>query len=333
MAEPATALHVVAIGNAIVDIIARCEDDFLSAHGMAKGHMRLVDGTEADRIYGQMGPALESSGGSAANTMAGVASFGGRAGFIGRVAQDQFGAIFQHDIRSIGVAFDTSPAHGDEPTARSLILVTPDGERTMNTHLGVSPQLGMADIAPQHIQAAEILYLEGYLFDRAEAKAAFHHAADLAKSSGRRVALSLSDAFCVDRHRADFLQFIHDRVDIVFANQEEALHLFEVRDFDAAAEQISRIVDLAAITRSAMGSVLIAGGERLAVPAFAVAEVVDTTGAGDLYAAGVLYGLATGLSLERSGQLGSLAAAEIISHVGARPEADLRALAQSHGLL
>ena len=324
---------VVAIGNAIVDIIGRCDDDFLARHGAPKGHMRLVDAKTSAALYGAMGPAVEISGGSAANTMVGVASFGGRAAFIGKIAGDEFGRIFRHDIKAAGVAFETAPVNGKAPTSRSLILVTPDGERTMNTFLGISTELDHGEVRADLIAQSSIVYLEGYLFDRPDAKAAFRQAAAVAKKAGRRVALTLSDGFCVDRHRSEFLALIRDDVDILFANASEITSLYETADFDAAARRAATDTSLAVLTRSEKGSLILAGGQAVTVPVEPVARVVDTTGAGDLYAAGFLYGLTAGLPLEKAGRLGSLAAAEIISHVGARPEARLDALARSRGLL
>jgi sugar/nucleoside kinase (ribokinase family) len=324
---------VVGIGNAIVDIIARCDDAFLSKHDLAKGFMRLIPAGEAGRLYEAMGPAIERSGGSAANTIAGLASFGAKCGFIGRVAADQFGGIFRHDIRSLGVAYDTPPSDDGEPTARCLIFVTPDGERTMNTFLGVSIDFAAADIDPSLIEAASIVYLEGYLFDRAEAKDAFKEAARLARKSGAKVALTLSDAFCVDRHRADFRKLIREGTDIVFANDKEITSLYEVNSFEEAADAALADCELAVLTRSEEGSVIVANGETIAIPAEPVHKVVDVTGAGDLYASGFLYGLTRGLPLETCGRLGSLAAAEVIGHIGARPEVSLGTLARKRGLI
>jgi sugar/nucleoside kinase (ribokinase family) len=280
-----------------------------------------------------MGPAVERSGGSAANTIAGLASFGARCGFIGRVALDQFGGIFHHDIRSLGVAYDTAPAVDGSPTARCLILVTPDGERTMNTFLGASVDFTAADLDPELIQSAKIVYLEGYLFDREPAKAAFRKASELAKASGAKVALSLSDAFCVDRHRADFQDFIRNGADIVFANETEITAVYEVNSFEEAAVLALADCEIAVLTRSAAGSVIAAGGETICINPEKVKAVVDVTGAGDLYAAGFLYGYAQGLPLLTCGKLGSLAAAEIIGQIGARPEVSLRGLAKSRGLI
>jgi sugar/nucleoside kinase (ribokinase family) len=324
---------VVGIGNAIVDIIARCDDVFLSEHDLAKGFMRLIAASEAGRLYEAMGPAIERSGGSAANTIAGLASFGAKCGFIGRVAADQFGGIFRHDIRSLGVAYDTLPVHEGEPTARCLIFVTPDGERTMNTFLGASVGFAPVDLDTSLIEAAKIVYLEGYLFDREEAKKAFKEAVRLTRESGAKVALSLSDAFCVDRHRADFRNLIRDGTDIVFANEKEITSLYEVNSFEEAAEAALADCELAVLTRSEAGSVIAADGETITIAPEPVREVVDVTGAGDLFAAGFLYGLTQDLPLQTCGELGSLAAAEVIGHIGARPEVSLRRLAQKRGLL
>jgi len=318
---------VVGIGNAIVDIIARCDDAFLAQHGCSKGAMQLVDAQMVAKLYEAMGPAVEISGGSVANTMTGIASFGGKAGFIGKVAQDQFGTVFTHDIRSAGVTFTTpAAAAGSDPTACSLILVTPDGQRTMNTFLGVSPQLGGGEIDTELIRSARIVYLEGYLFDRPEAKSAFRQAAAIAGKAGRQVALSLSDAFCVERHRAEFMSLIHAQVDILFANEAEICSLYQLDDFDAALQAVRRHSQVAALTRGVRGSVIVAGDEVHVVDACPVKSLVDTTGAGDLYAAGFLVGLSRGLDLAACGRLGSLAAAEVISHIGARPATPLAKL-------
>jgi sugar/nucleoside kinase (ribokinase family) len=324
---------VVAIGNALVDVIAHCDDAFLAAHGRTKGSMALVDTATVERLYAAMGPGVEISGGSAANTVAGVASLGGKAGFIGKVATDQLGEVFRHDIRAAGVTFDTPAAGGREPTGRSLILVTPDGQRTMNTFLGVSPQLGNGEVDAGLIRSARILYLEGYLFDRPDAQAAFREAADIAARAGRQVALTLSDPFCVDRHRAEFLQLVRKSVDILFANEAEITSLYETASFEEAAAHAQADTRLAALTRSEKGSVILASGKAIEIAAAPVDAVVDTTGAGDLYAAGFLFGVARNLPLETAGRLGSLAAAEIISHVGARPQVPLADLARKQGLL
>ena len=324
---------VVAIGNAIVDIIGRCDDAFLARHGAPKGHMRLVDAATVATLYAEMGPGIEISGGSAANTMVGLASFGGRAAFIGKVASDEFGGIFRHDITAAKVAFNTAPVGGKAPTSRSLILVTPDGERTMNTFLGISTDLDGGEVDPSLIQASAIVYLEGYLFDRPEAKAAFRQAARIAKKAGRRVALTLSDSFCVDRHRGEFLDLIRNGVDILFANESEITSLYETKSFEDAAKRAAADTPLAVLTRSAKGSVIFSGDKSVAVPAVPLAAVVDTTGAGDLYAAGFLFGLSNGRDTQTCGRLGSLAASEIISHIGARPATSLGALAKAQGLV
>ncbi|MFM1813701.1 MAG: hypothetical protein RLZ98_396 [Pseudomonadota bacterium] len=328
-----TRFDVIGIGNAIVDIIGRCNDDFITAHGAAKGGMQLVDANRVQKLYSEMGPAIEISGGSAANTIVGIASLGGRTAFIGKVADDEFGHIFAHDIRAAGVHFATPPAKNSQPTARSLILVTPDGERTMNTFLGVSPELNHGEVDEDIIKASSIVYLEGYLFDRPEAKAAFRQAAGIAASAGRRVALTLSDGFCVDRHRSEFLSLIKDSVDILFANESEITALYETSDFETAAARAQADTRLAALTRSEKGSVILSEGERVEINVEPVDSVMDTTGAGDLYAAGFLYGIATGRDLRTAGRLGSMAAAEIITHMGARPETNLAELARKKGLL
>jgi sugar/nucleoside kinase (ribokinase family) len=329
----ATRYDVTGIGNAIVDIIGRCDDAYLQTIGAGKGSMRLVDADEISKIYSGMGPAIETSGGSAANTLAGIASFGGRAGFIGKVADDEFGRIFSHDIRAIGVKFTAPPVSGSMPTSRSLILVTPDGERTMNTFLGISTGLDHGQLDRDLIRDSAILYLEGYLFDQAHAKAAFREALAVAKSAGRKVALTLSDGFCVDRHRGEFLELIRSGVDILFANESEITSLYETQNFDIAADHARRDTKLAVLTRSAKGSVILADGQSISVPAQKIDKVIDTTGAGDLYAAGFLFGYANGQPLETSGKLASLAAAEVISHIGARPEINLDQLARRNGLL
>jgi sugar/nucleoside kinase (ribokinase family) len=323
---------VVGIGNAIVDIIARCDDGFLSKHDLAKGAMRLIDAEEANRLYSAMGPAVERSGGSVANAIAGLASFGAKCGFIGRVSADQFGGIFRHDIRSLGVAYDTLPASDGAPTARCLILVTPDGERTMNTFLGASVDFRPEDLDLELIGAAKIVYLEGYLFDRDAAKAAFREAARTAKAAGAKVALTLSDAFCVDRHRDDFKALVQHGADIVFANEKEITSLYQVNSFEEAADAAMNDCEMAVLTRSEAGSIIVAGRETIEIEA-EKARVVDLTGAGDLYSAGFLYGLTHGASLRECGQLGSLAAAEAISHIGARPEKSLQKLALENGLI
>ncbi len=324
---------VIGIGNAIVDIIGRCDEAFLADVGVAKGSMRLVDADEIKKIYSAMGPAVETSGGSAANTIAGIASFGGRAAFIGTVANDEFGRIFTHDIRSIGVAFDAPPVSNGTPTSRSLILVTPDGERTMNTHLGISTNLGEAQLDLEMISAASILYLEGYLFDEPQAKSAFRTALQTAKNAGRKAALTLSDGFCVDRHRDEFLNLIRSGIDILFANESEIKSLYQTESFEFAAENASKDAKLAVLTRSGKGSEIHYEGQRTEIAVFPVENVVDTTGAGDLYAAGFLFGYSQGLHLETAGRLASLAASEIISHTGARPAVSLSEFARQHGVI
>lgn len=319
---------VIGIGNAIVDIIGRCDDEFLARHDALKGNMRLVDAETVKAIYGDMGPGVEISGGSAANTMVGIASFGGRAAFIGKVADDDFGKVFAHDIRSAGVHFGSTPVGGKAPTSRCLILVTPDGERTMNTYLGISTDLDQGEVDPDTIRAANIIYLEGYLFDRPEAKAAFRQAVEIARSAGRKVALTLSDGFCVARHRSEFRDLIRDGIDILLANEDEITSLYETDDFEEAAQRATADAELAALTRSEKGSIIISKGQRIEIPVHPVDRLIDSTGAGDLYAAGFLYGLATGKDIATAGKLGSLAAAEIISHIGARPETRLLNLAQ-----
>ncbi|MDX2266323.1 MAG: adenosine kinase [Hyphomicrobiales bacterium] len=310
---------VVGVGSAIVDVIARCDDALLAELCMDKGSMRLIGADDAEALYTRMGPGVETSGGSVSNTCAGVASFGGRAAFIGKVADDQLGAIFAHDIRSVGVHFDTRPATDASPTGRCLILVTPDGERTMNTYLGAAAELGLSEINGERIAESKLLYLEGYSFDPPLARAAFFEAAGLAKAAGTKVAVSLSDPFCVERHRDAFLDFIETRADLVFANERELLSLYETDDFEAACDRLRKAVGVGAVTRSAKGSRIVAGAETIEVAAAPVASVVDTTGAGDLYAAGFLFGYATGRDLAACGRLGSIAAAEVISHIGPRP--------------
>ena len=320
------AQDVVGLGNAIVDVIAHAEEAFLAAEGMAKGGMTLIEADRAESLYARMGPAVEMSGGSAANTMAGIASLDGRAAFIGKVKDDQLGAIFAHDIRSAGVAFRTRPARGGAPTARCLIFVTPDAQRTMNTYLGASVELGPEDVDEALIAAAQVTYLEGYLWDRPRAKDAFRKAARIAHGAGRKVALTLSDPFCVERHRAEFQELVRGPVDILFANEAEIRALWQVRDFDAALSATRGLVQIAALTRSEKGSVVLSNGKTESVPAEPVQRVVDTTGAGDLFAAGFLHGLTQGRPPAEAARIGAIAAAEVIAHVGARPERPLKAL-------
>jgi sugar/nucleoside kinase (ribokinase family) len=329
----AATIDVAGIGNAIVDVIAHADESFLAAEGFAKGAMTLIDAARADALYGRMGPGIESSGGSAGNTMAGIASLGGSGAYIGKVRDDALGAIYRHDITAMGIRFDTPPAIEGPGTARCLILVTADGQRSMGTYLGACVDLGPEDIDHATVAAAQITYLEGYLFDPPRAKAAFRKAASVAHEAGRLVALSLSDPFCVGRHRADFLALVAGEVDILFANESEICSLYETEDFDKAAAAVRGHVKIAALTRSEAGSVIIADNQVHKIAATPVARVVDTTGAGDLYAAGVLFGLTHGLPLPTCGAIGSLCAAEIISHVGARPEAALDKLVASAGLV
>jgi sugar/nucleoside kinase (ribokinase family) len=324
---------VLGIGNAIVDVIARAEDDFLVAHDMRKGTMALIDEARAEAVYAAMGPAAEISGGSAANTIVGVASLGARAAFIGKVKDDALGNIFTHDIRAAGVAFATVPAADGPSTARCYVLVTADGERTMNTYLGAAQNLTTEDIDEAAVRVSAITYLEGYLWDPPEAKAAFKHAAAIAHDAGRRVALTLSDAFCVDRYRHEFLALMRGGVvDIVFANEAELHSLYETADFSSAVSALREDAPLAVVTRSEKGCLVVTRGETQAVPASPVERVVDTTGAGDLFAAGFLAGLARGRDHVTCASLGALCAAEVIQHLGARPEVSLKTLAAERGL-
>ncbi|MEF3365948.1 adenosine kinase [Methylocystis sp. 9N] len=330
-----TPLDVLGIGNAIVDTIARAEDDDLARAALRKGAMTLVDEARAAELYATMGPTTVISGGSAANTMAGLASLGRAAGFVGKVKDDDAGREFSHDIRKAGVAFGTPAAADGAATARCLIFVTPDGQRTMNTFLGACQALSPQDIDAAAVAQAKVLYMEGYLWDPPAAKEAFLKAAQISRDNSRKVALTLSDGFCVDRYRGEFLQLIRDRVvDIVFANESELHALYETADFDTALAALGAEEGLlGVVTRSEKGCVVVNGATKLAAPAFPVEEVVDTTGAGDLFAAGFLAGYTQDLPHERSAALGALAAAEIISHVGARPQKDLLQLARDNGLL
>ena len=329
----ATTYDVLGIGNAIVDILAKTEDGFLAEHGMSKGAMALIDESRAAAIYQAMGPATEISGGSAANTIAGVADFGARAAFVGKVRDDQLGNVFSHDIRATKVSFDTRQASVGAATARCYILVTPDGERTMNTYLGAAQDLSPADIDPAQIAASSIVYLEGYLWDPTNAKEAFLKASKIAHENKRSVALTLSDAFCVGRYRDEFLDLIKTKtVDLVFANEAELLSLYQTNDFNAALTQLRGDAKLAVVTRSEKGCVVLNSDKATPVPASPVKQVVDTTGAGDLFAAGFLFGLTRGVGHEDCGRLGALAAAEVIQHIGARPQTSLKALAQANGL-
>ena len=317
---------VVGIGNAILDVLAHADDAFLARHALAKGAMTLIDAAQAEALYAAMGPGLECSGGSAANTIAALASLGGAGAFVGKVRDDQLGQVFAHDIRALGVAYDTAPATKGAPTARCLIFVTPDAQRTMQTYLGASVGLGPDDIDPKRIAEAKVAYLEGYLWDPPAAKAAFRKAAHAANDARRLVALSLSDPFCVDRHRADFLDLVERHVDLLFANEEEIKSLYQVSTFDQALQKVRGHCQVAALTRSARGAVVVSGDEVHVIDAEPIPKVVDTTGAGDAFAAGFLYGFTHGFDLARAGAAGAIAAAEVIAHVGARPEASLKDL-------
>jgi sugar/nucleoside kinase (ribokinase family) len=324
VAEPgAQELDVIGVGNALVDVLCHESEAFLERHGLVKGTMHLVDEARAREIYETMGPAIAVSGGSAANTIVGVASFGGRAQYVGKVRDDQLGEVFSHDLRSVGVRFTTPAARSGPATGRCLIVVTPDAHRTMSTYLGASTLLGPADIDPGLIKRGRILYLEGYLFDPPAAQEAFRVAAEAAHAAGRKVALTLSDPFCVNRHRAAFLELVEHHVDILFANEVEICALYQEHDFSSAAARVRRHCEVAALTRSERGSLVVGGDEIYVIDAHPVDAVVDTTGAGDLYASGFLFGLSRGRGLAVCGRLGSLAAAEVISHMGARPVASL----------
>ncbi len=319
-------IDVVGVGNAIVDVISTVPAKFIEHNGLVKGAMTLIDADQATSLYELMPPGIESSGGSAANTTVGIASFGGRAGFLGKVRDDQLGAVFVHDLRAAGVEFDVRPSSDGPPTARCLIQVTPDAERTMNTFLGIAAFLTPDDIDEAVVASAAVTYCEGYLWDAEIAKAAIHSAMDIAHQSGRRVSLTLSDSFCVDRHRHEWLDLLADKVDLVFANEAEICALFETDDFDSAREQIRDVVEVSALTRSARGSVVVSGNDTWVIPASPVEYVVDATGAGDLYASGFLHGFAHGADPERCAAYGGLAAAEVISHLGARPRVSLAEL-------
>jgi sugar/nucleoside kinase (ribokinase family) len=314
---------VVGVGNAIVDVIASASDGFVAGQHLAKGSMNLVDGRRAAELYGLMGPAIEASGGSAANTMAGIASFGGRTAYVGKVRDDQLGEVFAHDMRAAGVAFDVAPGSDGPETARCLILVTPDAQRTMSTYLGISSLLAPDDIDPALVADGSILFCEGYLWDVESAKAAIRKAMAIAAEAGNRVSLTLSDTFCIERHHAEFLELVEGPVDVLFANEPELLTLYGLGSFDAAVDRVRGATELVCITRGARGSLLVTADEVVAVAAQPVEHVVDSTGAGDQYAAGVLFGLSRGLDLATCGRLGSLAAAEVISHVGPRPRVPL----------
>jgi sugar/nucleoside kinase (ribokinase family) len=329
---PETRFDVLTIGNAIFDVLAHVEEDFLVAEGLTKGSMRLVDTEESLRLYGKVGAAVRIPGGCAGNTASGVASLGGRAAFVGKVAADELGDAYGHDMRGAGIHFATAALEGGAPTARSIILITPDGERTMNTYLGACQELGPADVDAATIEAAAIIYLEGYLWDPPAAKEAFRRAAGVAHAAGRRVAITLSDSFCVDRWRPEFLSLIRTgTVDTLFANEHELKALYETADLDTAVAAVRADAGLAIVTLGAAGSMAVTREETHHVRAHPVDKVVDLTGAGDLFASGFLFGLARGLPLADCARLGGIAAAECIGHVGPRPQASLADLARQDG--
>jgi sugar/nucleoside kinase (ribokinase family) len=324
---------VLTIGNALVDVLDHEDDEFLAAHDLVKGSMHLVDAARSAEIYDSMGPGIEISGGCAANTAAGVVSLGGTAGFVGKVRDDQLGAVYRHDLASVGVEVEVpvAPADHPDPTGSCLIVVTPDGERTMNTHLGIAAKVCVDDIDPEVVASAPLVYVEGYLWDIESTKDAIRKAID-SLAPGARFAFTMSDSFCVDRHHAEFVQLATERIDVLFANAAEITRLYEVDTFDEAVEAARSRRGISFITHSEHGSVVIEQGEVHAVEAHPVDRVVDATGAGDLYAAGALYGLSRGADLPTCAQLGSLAAAEILGHLGARPQTSLRTLADAAGL-
>lgn len=322
-ASNAPELDVLCVGNAIVDVLTQTDDATIERFGMNKGTMALIDAEQAEALYQELGPAIETSGGSAGNTAAGLASLGGAVAYIGKVRDDQLGEIFAHDIRSVGAEFKTPPAKDGPPTARCLILITPDAQRTMNTFLGACVGLGPDDIDEDLVARSGVTYLEGYLWDRDEAKAAFEKAASLAHKHGRLASLTLSDPFCVERHRESFRDLINGHIDVLFANEEEIKTLYQVDSFDDALSHVRKDCKIAALTRSEKGSVVVSGEEVHEVPAEPVSKVVDTTGAGDQYAAGFLFGLTRGRDLATCARIGAIAAAEVIAHVGPRPEVKL----------
>ena len=317
---------LVGIGNALVDVVAQAEDGFVASSGLAKGSMTLLDAAAADALYRRMPAGIEASGGSCANTMAGFASLGGRGAYIGKVSDDQFGGVFRHDMRAIGCAFDTPAARNGEPTGRCLVLVTPDAQRTMCTHLGAACTLAPGDLDRALLQNAKVVYMEGYLFDQPPAQQAFTEAAEIAHAAGGEVSVTLSDGFCVDRHRAAFRRLVEEHIDILFANEAEICSLYQVGEFDDALQRVRGHCRVACLTRSEKGAVVLSGDALHVVDSEPVATVVDTTGAGDQFAAGFLYGYTRGMSLDRAGRIGAIAAAEVIQHYGARPACDLRAL-------
>jgi sugar/nucleoside kinase (ribokinase family) len=326
---PEPTLDVLAFGNALVDVLAFADDTDVVTLGLEKGSMTLCDEAESARVYDLMGPAVETSGGSAANTAVGVASLGGRSGFVGKVRDDQLGTVFTHDIRASGVQFESAAAASGPPSGRCLVLITPDAQRTMSTYLGTAGLLGPEDVVEDTVASAQYVFVEGYLWEEPSAKAAILRAAELAHAAGRQVAFTTSDSFCVERNRTEFRALVRDSVDVLFANEDEITSLYETDDFDEVIELVRQDVALAALTRGAKGSVLVTADRVEEIPAAPVEEVIDTTGAGDLYAAGVLYGLAAGHDLPVAGALGALAAAEVISHIGPRPEVVLADLAAS----
>jgi len=324
---------VLGIGNAIFDVLVQTDESFLAAHGMTKGGMALIDEARAASIYRDMGPAVEMSGGSAANTIVGIANLGARTAYVGKIRDDQIGGLYAHDIRAAGVTFETRAASQGPATGCSYILVTPDGERTMNTYLGAAQELTPDDIDAAQVAASAIVYLEGYLWDPKSAKEAFVKASTVAHDADRQVALTLSDSFCVDRYRGEFLDLMRNgTVDLIFANEAELHSLYQTSDFDTALAQLRRDTRLGVVTRSEKGCVVATTDGVVAVPAFPIKKMVDTTGAGDLFAAGFLFGLVRGAGHENAGRLGALAAAEIIQHIGARPQASLKELAKNNGL-
>jgi sugar/nucleoside kinase (ribokinase family) len=319
-------LDVLAIGNAIVDVLSHADEAFITEHKLVKGAMTLIDAERAEQLYAAMGPGVEVSGGSAGNTAAGVAALGGKTAYFGKVRNDQLGSVFSHDIRASGVSFKTKPAEDGPPTARCLILVTPDAERTMNTYLGACVELGPDDIDEDTVAAAQVTYMEGYLWDPPQAKEAFRKAMGIAHANGRKVSLTLSDPFCVDRYREEFLHLVEHEVDILFANEEEIISLYQTADFDEALQHVRGHCEVAALTRSEKGSVVLRGDELHVIDAEPVDHVADSTGAGDLFASGFLHAFTQGRDLHTCGRIAGICAAEIISHFGARPEADLKAL-------
>ncbi len=331
MTQPASR-DVTGIGNAIVDIIAQTDDAFLTRHAISKGGMTLIDAAAATQLYGAMGPGVETSGGSAANTIAGVAALGGKAAFIGKVQQDQLGEVFAHDLRALGVQYDTPVSTSESPTGRCLILVTPDAQRSMSTFLGAGQELHPRDVDPATIEAAKITYLEGYLWDPAHAKDAFRKAMEIAHKAGRQVAMSLSDAFCVERYRDEFQHLAAGNIDILFANEIEIMSLYQTKTFDDALQAVRGKCAIAALTRSEKGCVIVAGDEVHVIEAVKPAQLIDTTGAGDLFAAGFMFGLTHGRDLADSARIGALAASEVIAHLGPRPQSDLKALLKKSGL-